>query len=329
MVRGATTEASNESTREYKVWSKHEERTLVMCMLELTDRRIVEKGNFRLPGLKELERTIREKIENYNFLAVPYIKSKVRYFKDKFTATLELEEASGFGWDDARGCVIADEAVFADWVKSHPKASRLNNKPLPYFDELSKIFGVDQAMGADAVQPSDAASMLEPRVLLSDFMSDQNTENADSYTFPPNMDHNEMMAEIMNQSIDLHATGLKELDAGMSSKKGKGKGKESATSSGSKRTRNQAFNEDSGRIADTIEFATNNIAKIATNYCIEGDLAVKRQFLYHELATLTELSLAERTRALRHLNRDDGDATTYFQLPTVEEKLAFVKVLLE
>ncbi|CAN1187730.1 hypothetical protein LINPERPRIM_LOCUS32012 [Linum perenne] len=114
-------------------------------------------------------------------------------------------------------------------------------------------------MGADAVQPSDAASMLEPRVLLSDFMSEQNTVNADSYTFPANLDHDEVMAEIVNQ----------------------------------------------------------------------GELAVKRQGLYQELAEFYELSVVDRTRALRHLNRDDGDATTYFQLLTMEEKRTFVSILLE
>ncbi|CAN1127805.1 hypothetical protein LINPERPRIM_LOCUS29840 [Linum perenne] len=300
-----------------------------MCMLDLTEKRIVENGNFRLPGLKELERMMRELVDNCQLTAIPHIKSKVRYFKDKFMATLELKEASGFGWDDARGCVIAEEGVFAEWVKSHPKAAGLNTKPLPFFDELSKVFGVNHAMGADAVQPSDAASMLEPRVLLSDFMSEQNTMNADSYTFPANLDHDEVMAEIVNQGIDLEATGLKELDAAMSSRKVKGKGHQSATSSGTKRTRAQAFKEESGRIADMIEVTTENIAKIATNYCIEGELAVKRQGLYQELATFYELSVVDRTRALRHLNRDDGDATTYFQLPTMEEKRTFVSILLE
>ncbi|CAN1132614.1 hypothetical protein LINPERPRIM_LOCUS30173 [Linum perenne] len=51
-------------------------------------------------------------------------------------------------------CVISKQ--------SHPKAVGLNTKPLPFFDELSKVFGVNHAMGADAVQPSDADSMLEP-----------------------------------------------------------------------------------------------------------------------------------------------------------------------
>ncbi|CAN1150421.1 hypothetical protein LINPERPRIM_LOCUS26430 [Linum perenne] len=225
-----------------------------MCMVELTDQRIVEKGNFRITGLKQLERMLHDRVEQCQLLAIPHIKSKVRYFKDKFTATLELKEASGFGWDDARGCIVADEAVYADWVK--------------------------------------------------------------------------IMEEIRNAGIDLQATGLKEVEAAASSKRRVGKGKERATSSGTKRSRNQLLEDERAMMAESIASATENIARIATNYCIEGDLAVKRQSLYYELNKLTSLTVMERTKALRHLNRDDGDAATYFQFPTDEERLDFVRSFL-
>ncbi|CAN1785549.1 hypothetical protein LINPERHAP1_LOCUS16909 [Linum perenne] len=197
---------------------------------------------------------LHDRVEQCQLLAIPHIKSKVRYFKDKFTATLELKEASGFGWDDARGCIVADEAVYADWVK--------------------------------------------------------------------------IMEEIRNAGIDLQATGLKEVEAAASSKRRVGKGKERATSSGTKRSRNQLLEDERAMMAESIASATENIARIATNYCIEGDLAVKRQSLYYELNKLTSLTVMERTKALRHLNRDDGDAATYFQFPTDEERLDFVRSFL-
>ncbi|CAN1136643.1 hypothetical protein LINPERPRIM_LOCUS41272 [Linum perenne] len=138
-------------TRDYKQWSKTEEQMLVTCMRELVDSQYVEKGNFKMSELKTLERMMHSHVENCQLLAVPHIKSKVRYMKDKFAALVELKNASGFGWDDARGCVVADESIFSGWVKSHPKASGLNNKPLPYWDDLCVIFGSEMATGADAV----------------------------------------------------------------------------------------------------------------------------------------------------------------------------------
>ncbi|CAN1246822.1 hypothetical protein LINGRAPRIM_LOCUS3266 [Linum grandiflorum] len=313
-------------SREYKVWTKHEEATLVKCMRELVEKTIVQNGNFKLSGLKELERMMHIKTGNYNLLAT-HIKSKVRYFKDKFTALLELQLASGFGWDATRGCIVADAEIFHGWVLGHPKAKGLNNKPLPYLDDFYVIFGEDHALGVDAVQPSDAASKMQSAMSASN--TDEGTERADSYTIPPELDHDAVMEDIINQGIDLDATGLKEVEAEITSKQVQRKGKEVATSSGSKRGRMQFSEDERTRMVANLTITTKNIAKIATNYCIEGDLAVKRQHLYAELAKFTTLNVSERTRAMRHLNRDDGDAATFFQFPTEEEKLEFVWTILE
>ncbi|CAN1335198.1 hypothetical protein LINPERPRIM_LOCUS36667 [Linum perenne] len=288
-----------------------EEQMLVTCMRELVDERHVEKGNFKLSALKALERMMHTRLEGCQLLAVPHIKSKVRYFKDKFAALLELKQASGFGWDETRGCVVADDDVFNGW--SHPKASGLNNKPLPFWDDLVFIFGNELPTGGDAVQPADAASRVQTRVGLSDGVGAEG-EQVDSY----------IMEDLLNQGIDMHATRLKDVEAEITSKAAGTKGKASGTSSGSKRSRQLFTDDDRLRLAGTMASASDNLARIANNYCIEGDLAVRRQYLYQELSTFPDLTFGQRTRIMRHLNRDDGDATTYFQLPTSEEKLAFV-----
>ncbi|CAN1347840.1 hypothetical protein LINPERPRIM_LOCUS41256 [Linum perenne] len=86
-------------------------------MRELVDERQVEKGNFKLSHLKALQRMMHTRLEGCQLLAEPHIKSKVRYMKDKFSASLQLKEASAFGWDEARGCVVADDEVFSGWVR--------------------------------------------------------------------------------------------------------------------------------------------------------------------------------------------------------------------
>ncbi|CAN1755579.1 hypothetical protein LINPERHAP1_LOCUS5775, partial [Linum perenne] len=112
----AKEQLADKGTREYKQWSKVEEEMLVICMRELVDGKHVDKGNFKLSDLKAIERMMHSRLPNYP-VAVPHIKSKVRYMKDKFAASLELKNASGFGWDEARGCVVADDDVFTGWVK--------------------------------------------------------------------------------------------------------------------------------------------------------------------------------------------------------------------
>ncbi|CAN1347832.1 hypothetical protein LINPERPRIM_LOCUS41256 [Linum perenne] len=143
-------------------------------------------------------------------------------------------------------------------MQSHPKASGLNNKPLPQWDDLCFIFGAQTPTGADAVQPGDETSRVNARARQSEYM-DIGMEQVDSYTIPSNIDHNVVMEELINQ----------------------------------------------------------------------GELAVRRQILYQELCTFPDLNQAQRRTIMRHLNRDDADATIYFQLPTSEEKLAFVRSFLE
>ncbi|CAN1136650.1 hypothetical protein LINPERHAP2_LOCUS9590 [Linum perenne] len=313
-------------SREYKSWSKQEEAMLVTCMRELVDERQVEKGNFKLSHLKALQRMMHTRLEGCQLLAEPHIKSKVRYMKDKFSASLQLKEASGFGWDEARGCVVADDEVFSGW--SHPKASGLNNKPLPQWDDLCFIFGAQTPTGADAVQPGDETSRVNARARQSEYM-DIGMEQVDSYTIPSNIDHNVVMEELINQGIDMHATSLKDLEAEITSTNAAEKGKQTGASSGSKRSRQLFTEDDRARIISTMAATSENIARIADTFCVEGELAVRRQILYQELCTFPDLNQAQRRTIMRHLNRDDADATIYFQLPTSEEKLAFVRSFLE
>ncbi|CAN0921922.1 hypothetical protein LINGRAHAP2_LOCUS32842 [Linum grandiflorum] len=134
----------------------------------------------------------------------------------------------------------------------------MNNKPLPCFDELSFIFGVDLAIGDDAIQQGDAASILKGAAGGSDFM-DMDAEVGESYNIPEDLDHTAVMQDIINQT----------------------------------------------------------------------ELAGKRQFLYEKLAKFPELTVSQRTRAMRHLSRDDGNAHAFFQFPTAEEKLEFLWMILE
>ncbi|CAN1162488.1 hypothetical protein LINPERHAP2_LOCUS24528 [Linum perenne] len=191
------------------------------------------------------------------------------------------------------GCVVADEAIFSGWLK-----------------------------------PEDAASKVNLGAGNSDYMDDE-IEHVESYTIPSNLDHNAVMCDLINKGVDIHATSLKEVEAEISSKRTAVVGQKGGTSSGTKRSRQVFMDAERARIAQSMEAANENIARIATNYCIEGDLAVKRKNLYQELCNFPELTPFMRTRILRHLNKDDGDDTTYFQLPTSEEKLAFVWTFLE
>ncbi|XVE65297.1 hypothetical protein DITRI_Ditri07aG0169600 [Diplodiscus trichospermus] len=71
------------------------------------------------------------------------------------------DSCSGFGWDSERQCITADDIVFDEWLKSHPNANGIKNKPFPYFDLLARIFGKDRATGDAFESPADAVEELE------------------------------------------------------------------------------------------------------------------------------------------------------------------------
>ncbi|CAN1192202.1 hypothetical protein LINPERHAP2_LOCUS41433 [Linum perenne] len=230
------------------------------------------------------------RIPGCTLLAVSHIKSKVSYFKNKFCALLELKHASGFSWDKARGCVVVDDDVFSGWVKfCHPKASGLNNKPLPFWDDLYFSFGAEMATGADAVQLGDATSKVHSRGGISSPVG-ADVEKVDSYTIPSNVDHNAVMEDLINQGIDVHASSLKDIEAEITSKNAAAKGKQTGTSLGSKRPGKLFMEDDRAQIVTTMAIASDNIARIADSYYIEGELAVRRQSLYQELSGFPDLT---------------------------------------
>ncbi|GAV59016.1 hypothetical protein CFOL_v3_02549 [Cephalotus follicularis] len=60
---------------------------------------------------------------------------------------------SGFGWDNAKQCVVADNTV-------HKDAAPFKEKSFPHFDDLLVVFGKDRATGKDAVTSADVMEEL-------------------------------------------------------------------------------------------------------------------------------------------------------------------------
>ncbi|CAI0403619.1 unnamed protein product [Linum tenue] len=122
-VNGEVNDAGQQRLREYKSWSETHDVVFIDCLLDLVQSREVESGNLKNGGSRSW-------------------RSRHRWFKNKYNAIYDVQNGScsGFGLDESKKMIVADDDVFKDWVKTHPAFSGLNSKAFVYFDQLSRIF---------------------------------------------------------------------------------------------------------------------------------------------------------------------------------------------
>ncbi|CAN1802360.1 hypothetical protein LINPERHAP1_LOCUS23339 [Linum perenne] len=126
-------------------------------MLQLVEKKEVESGNFQNGGFKKIEILMKTFIPGCSMKVTPHIKSRHRPFKNKYIEITEEKNggASGFGWDESKQQIVADDDVYQSWAKRFPGEKGLNKRPFPYYDQLARIFGLDRAVGGESESPTD------------------------------------------------------------------------------------------------------------------------------------------------------------------------------
>ncbi|KAK3212562.1 hypothetical protein Dsin_017268 [Dipteronia sinensis] len=136
-------------------WTSVEDSKLVECLVDLTNcgKWKADNGTFKPGFLQQIEKMMSDKIPGCGLRAQPHIDSRIKLLKKQYHAISEMlgPSASGFGWNDELKCVVVEKNVFDEWVKSHPTAKGLRNKPFPYYEELGIVFGKDRANGQGAM----------------------------------------------------------------------------------------------------------------------------------------------------------------------------------
>ncbi|XP_038895773.1 uncharacterized protein LOC120083935 [Benincasa hispida] len=139
--------------RSKHVWSKVEDAKFVEALLYLVDTGWrSDNGTFRLEYLQHLERIHHEKVLGCA-LNQNTIECKVRSLKKQCNAVSEMLSQSGFDWNEEFKCVQVEREIFDPWVRSHPNAKGMWNKPFPHYDDLSTVFGKYKAVGQSSEDP--------------------------------------------------------------------------------------------------------------------------------------------------------------------------------
>ncbi|XP_061355479.1 uncharacterized protein LOC133300004 [Gastrolobium bilobum] len=144
-------------------WTADEDKILVECMTEIAHLWRGENG-FKGGFSNALEKMMHLKIPDCSLKAIPHITSRVKLLKKQYNAIHEMtggSGGSGFGWNDAKKMIDVEKEVFDDWIKSHPHAKGLYNKPFPHYDILGFIFGKDAATGGNAETMGQSVNVME------------------------------------------------------------------------------------------------------------------------------------------------------------------------
>ncbi|XP_017970223.1 PREDICTED: uncharacterized protein At2g29880 isoform X2 [Theobroma cacao] len=177
--------ASQSSKGTKRKWNFHEDVALVTALIDLHN---IGKYNadtgFRGGYLIELENMLATKLPDANLKAKPHIESRIKTLKKEWAIIYDMVQGthtSGFGWDDQRNMVVADDSVWEAYIQSHKEAAPFRRKSFPFFNELSIIYARDRATGKDA---QTAADILEEMQDCNDTINEEiEGENLAGYNF--------------------------------------------------------------------------------------------------------------------------------------------------
>ncbi|KAL7614302.1 hypothetical protein Lser_V15G04917 [Lactuca serriola] len=125
-------------------WTQEEEDALITILQDIV---VIggrgDNGSFRPGTYDQVVLKLREKVVGINITA-KHVQNKIKRLKDKFSAAYDMQNTSGFGWDDVRKCVVVDSPeILEEYLKKHPNKNYVANKPFPAYERLANVFGKD------------------------------------------------------------------------------------------------------------------------------------------------------------------------------------------
>ncbi|PPD99414.1 hypothetical protein GOBAR_DD03556 [Gossypium barbadense] len=126
------THASSQASRGTKrKWVLEEDTALVSCMADLHNIGTFNTDTgFKVGYLNELEKMLEKALPNAMLKAKPNIESRIRLLKREWSIVYDMlngQNNSGFGWEEHRKLVVAEDAVWESYVK--PRGDRDQRGP--------------------------------------------------------------------------------------------------------------------------------------------------------------------------------------------------------
>ncbi|PPD86699.1 hypothetical protein GOBAR_DD16349 [Gossypium barbadense] len=142
-----------------KKWVPKEDAALVACMVDLHNVGTFNADTrFKAGYLNELEKMLEIFLPNAMLKAKPNLESRIRILKRDWSIVYDMfsgKNNSGFGWDEHRQVVVAEDAVWNSYINTHKEAGQFKHSSFPYYDQLTAIYTKDRATGKDAQTDAD------------------------------------------------------------------------------------------------------------------------------------------------------------------------------
>ncbi|PPD90688.1 hypothetical protein GOBAR_DD12375 [Gossypium barbadense] len=265
---------------------------------------------FKAGYLNELERMLQKVLPNAMLKTKPNIESRIRLLKREWSIVYDMfngQNNSGFGWDEHRQLVVAEDAVWDSYLKSHKEAAQFKHRSSPYYNQLTTIYARDRATGKDAQTAADVleeinaegvhtTGMDEERNSFYDCEADISLDDMDVSTAEPQRDRNQ----------------------GGSSSSNKRKKKSDA------RDMSCSFDEAATLLSENIKAVGDQISRsIASEVVVQQKseeyqkMEEKASILYSTLWEIEGLTDDQRYRALLKIPQHPTQMIVFFSLPSV------------
>ncbi|KAK5838120.1 hypothetical protein PVK06_006847 [Gossypium arboreum] len=284
--------SSQNSRGTKRKWLPEEDAALVACMVDLHNVGTFNADTgFKAGYLNELEKMLEKVLPDAKLKAKPNLESRIRTLKRDWSIVYDMlsgKNNSGFGWDEHRQLVVAEDAVWNSYINSHKEAAQFKHHSFPYYDQLTAIYEKDRATGKDAQTAADIIEEIDAE------------DVATTNTHEERNDFHGCEADVSLDDMDLSGTqqqpAINQGDSTFSKKKKK-------TSDASDHISSTSFNDAATLLAEKIETVGVEISRsIASEVLIqqrsEMTLQESALKLYPTLCEVEGLTEDECYRAL-------------------------------
>ncbi|KAJ1275464.1 hypothetical protein BS78_05G137200 [Paspalum vaginatum] len=137
-VRPTKDNGSTSSEKTRAAWNPAMEKTLVDLLQDHNTPEYRSQNGWTSEAWNKIVKEFHEK-EKYVSFTKLQIQDKEKELKKAYKLLKEARKQSGAYWNNERGMIVTEPAVWANIIKSHPNAKRFRNKSFPLFEALGEL----------------------------------------------------------------------------------------------------------------------------------------------------------------------------------------------